>query len=134
LSRYAPKWALAGMLLFAWNPTVLFEYIANSHNDIVVVLLALLALFALSREHPILAFALIIASASIKYSTVPLLPLFFLYGIWHQPTHAKRLIYLAWIVGVSIILIAAIYGPFWAGPHTLDSTLGHDDWYLSSLS
>jgi hypothetical protein len=134
LSSYAPKWALAGMLLFAWNPLVLFEYSANSHNDVVIVLFVLLALFALTKEHPVLAFALILASASIKYATLPLLPLFFLYGVMHQSNHRKRLIYLVWIAGVSVVFIGGVYGPFWAGPHTFDSTLSHDDWYLSSLS
>jgi len=128
------KRALAGMLLFAWNPLVLFEYSANSHNDVVIVLFVLLALFALTKEHPIVAFALILASASIKYATLPLIPLFFLYGIMHQSNHRKRLIYLLWIAGVSVVFVGTVYGPFWAGPHMFDSTLSHDDWYLSSLS
>lgn len=134
VSQYAPKLALAAMLLFAWNPLVLFEYSANSHNDVVVVVFVLLALLALKKEHPVLAFACIIASASIKYATVPLLPLFFFYGIVHQPTHRRRLLYLAEIIGISALLIGAIYGPFWAGRHTFDSALGHDDWYLASFS
>ena len=70
-------------MLFAWNPLVLFEYCANSHNDILVVFFALLALFALTREHPVLAFACIIASASIKYATVPVAPALFL--LWALP-------------------------------------------------
>lgn len=134
LSRYAPQWAVAGTLLFAWNPTVLFEHVANSHNDIIVVFFALLAIFALTREHPVIAFALLILSVAAKYSTAPLLPLFFLYGLWHQPTARQRQLYLAWIVTISSLLITAIYLPFWAGPHTLDITLGNDNWYLSSAS
>jgi hypothetical protein len=134
VSQYAPRYALAAMLLFIWNPFVLFEYSANAHNDVAVVLFVLLALFALKKEHPILAFACIIASASIKYATVPLLPLFFMYGIIHQPTRRRRLIFALGAVDVALLLIALLYGPFWAGPHTLDSAIAHDNWYLSSFS
>ncbi len=134
VSDYAPKRALAALLLFAWNPLIIFEYSANSHNDVVMLLLVLLALLATKKDHLVLAFACIIASASIKYATAPLLPLFFCYGVIHQPSQQRRLLYLAEIAGVSALLITAIYGPFWAGPRIFDSALNNDNWYLSSFS
>lgn len=134
LSNYAPKLAVPGALFIAWNPYTLFEYSANGHNDVAVLLFVLLAILALVKERPVLAFALILASALIKYATLPLLPLFFIYGLVHQPTSQKRLSYMLWVVGVSLLLLVGIYGPFWSGPHTLDTLLDQDQRFMSSFS
>ena len=37
LQRVAPKRALAGTLLFAWNPLILLEGVANGHNDLLML-------------------------------------------------------------------------------------------------
>ncbi len=134
ISSYAPKFALVGALVIAWNPLAFFEYSANGHNDVVVMLFVLLAIFALVKERPVLAFALIVASVLIKYATFPLVPLFFLYGITHQPTNIKRLQYIGKIVVTSIFLIALIFGPFWAGSHTLDASLDQEHYFIASFS
>jgi hypothetical protein len=134
VSEYAPKLALAALLLFAWNPLMLFEYSANGHNDVAMMLFVMLAFLAVKKEHLVLAFACIIASASIKYTTALLLPLFFCYGIVHQSSRQQRLLYLAKIIGVSALLIIFIYAPFWAGPRIFDSSFSSDNWYLSSFS
>jgi hypothetical protein len=49
LTEIQPEWKLAGMLAFAWNPLVLFETAQNAHNDILMVLLLLLAAWILVR-------------------------------------------------------------------------------------
>ena len=54
-----------------------------------MMLFVLLAILALVYDRLVLAFALIVTSALVKFATLPLLPLFFIYGIAHQPTYAK---------------------------------------------
>src|SRR5205807_3958326 len=67
LTHIAPRFALPGALALAWNPFALFEYSANGHNDITMMLLIILAIFALTKEHHVWALTLILASALIKF-------------------------------------------------------------------
>ncbi len=134
LSHYAPKFALAGALFICWNPHILFEYSANSHNDIVVMLFVTLAVLALVKDHHILACALLVASILVKYVTLPLLPLFLIYSIWHQPTHKERAIYFFQAIVVSLLFITIIYLPFWAGLNTILSVLHEDSIYMASFA
>ncbi|HEY4036970.1 MAG TPA: hypothetical protein VGL94_23680 [Ktedonobacteraceae bacterium] len=119
LSHIAPKFALPAILALAWNPFTILEYSANGHNDIAMTLFIILAIFALVKEHHIWALTLITASALIKFSSLPLLPLFFIYSFTHHPTHKKRMLYAIKSTIALLGLILAIFGPFWAGPQTL---------------
>ena len=67
-----PRAALSAMLLVAWNPLLLFEVVANGHNDIAMILLASLALLALSSNYLVLGVSLGAASMLIKYGSAPL--------------------------------------------------------------
>ncbi|MBV9689363.1 MAG: hypothetical protein JO202_06605 [Ktedonobacteraceae bacterium] len=134
LSHYAPEFALAGAVFVAWNPYALFEYSANAHNDIVMMLFVLLACLALVHSRHVLAFVLLVAAMLVKYAMLPIIPLFFLYALVHQPTHKQRLIYVGWVVLWSAVLVLIVYGPFWQGSKTLDSLLFQDTRYMSSLS
>lgn len=134
LSTYAPKFALVGAMFIAWNPYMLFEYSANGHNDVVFMLFVLLAILALVKDRPVLAFTLIIASVLIKFTTLLIIPLFFIQGVIHQPNNRERLLYLLKITVISLALIAVFYGPFWSGTHTFDSLLAEEQFYISSFS
>jgi hypothetical protein len=134
LSHYAPKFALAGAVFVAWNPYALFEYSANAHNDVVMMLFALLACLASVKNRHVLAFVLLVASVLVKFAMLPILPLFFLYALVHQPTHKQRLLYVGWVVLWSVLLVLVVYGPFWQGTKTLDPLFFRDALYMSSLS
>ena len=134
LVNYAPEFALVGAIFIAWNPYMLFEYSANGHNDVVFMLFLLLAILALVKNHPVLAFALIIASVLVKYATLPLVPLFFIQGIVDQRNNRERLLYVLKIAIVSNLLVGVIYGPFWSGTGTISSLLTEDQFYISSFS
>jgi len=134
LSRLAPKLALAGTLFIAWNPYTLMEFSANGHNDIAMMLFVLLAILALVYDRPVLAFAFIVISALVKLATLPLFPLFLIYGFAHQPTMRKRMIYLALAIFSALVLILSIYGPFWQGLQTLNALQSQDKRYMSSFA
>ena len=134
LSHYAPKLALAGAIFVAWNPYALFEYSSNAHNDVVMMLFVLLGCLALIKNHHVLAFVLVVASVLIKYAMLPIIPLFFVYSLVHQPTHKQRLTYAFWALSSSALLVLALYAPFWQGIKTLDPLFFRDTLFMSSFS
>jgi hypothetical protein len=134
LSHLLPRVAIAGALFVAWNPFMLIEYSANGHNDIMMMLFALLAIYALVKEKPALALFLITASALVKYATALLIPLFLIYGFVQQPTTKRRWRYLL-VGGLSALaLVIVLYAPFWQGWQTISGTITQDQRYMSSFS
>jgi hypothetical protein len=121
LARIGPEFAPAGALALAWNPFVLFEFSANSHNDIMMVLFILLAVLALVEKHPLLAMVLVTTSALVKYSSLPLIPLFFIYSFKNHADYQQRIKYAILATGMSLLLTLVTFGPFWAGLRIFDS-------------
>jgi hypothetical protein len=134
LSHLSPKLALAGAIFIAWNPYALFEYCANSHNDVAMMLFVVCAILALVKNRMALAFVLIVAAVLVKFAMLPLLPLFLIYGFIHQPTNQKRLTYLALAITSSLLLVIILYAPFWQGLKTFDQLTYQDQRYMSSFS
>jgi len=70
--------------LFALSPLVLIETLIVGHNDVVMMFPALLSFFILLKSKKLFdkfwlsSIALLLLSASIKYATIILLPLYFL--------------------------------------------------------
>lgn len=119
LAQIASKFALPGTLALAWNPFVLFEYSINSHNDIAMMFFVILAIFVLLKERPCWAMALITVSVLIKFASVVLIPLFFVYSIVHLPTLKKRVIYTIEAGIICSLLVISSFAPFWVGTQTL---------------
>lgn len=69
------------VILFSFNPLILIETLVSGHNDIVMVLFALLSFFMLAKKK--IFFAIIIFSLSIliKYATLLLIPVF-IFVVW----------------------------------------------------
>src|SRR5205807_2213608 len=74
------------------------------------------------------------ASALVKFSSLPLIPLFFIYSSTHQPTIKKLIIYITESILAFSGLILAIWGPFWAGPQTFQYLLSITQSRLYSFS
>jgi hypothetical protein len=134
LSHIAPKFALAGALALAWNPFALLEYSANSHNDIVMMLFIVLALFVLIQERHVWAMTLISASVLIKFASLVLIPLFFIYSFRQQPTKKARLQYTIKAILVFSSVIIDSFAFFWAGTLTFERSLSEIQGYLYSFS
>ncbi len=117
LRRTRPALAAAGLYLLAWNPLVLFNTAGDGHNDIVMLVLILLALAFASRNRWVLACAAIVLSASVKYVSLLLVPVFVVATLrrlgWRRwPVVARGL---ALGVGLAVLL----HAPFYAGPDTV---------------
>lgn len=143
LRKRMPERALGGTLLFAWNPLILQEGLANGHNDLLMVVFFLAAFWVLNAvEVPLdlrlpspgrawrwigAGAALLLLGASILVKFVPglFLPFFFLYLFSGQKAGWQRI--RAGLVSGSLLLlllallVVAHYLPFWE-PRTEEAT------------
>jgi len=62
--------------IFAFNPLVIIETIISSHNDIVMMCLALFAIILVQKKKYLIASLFLLFSILIKYSTIFLIPVF----------------------------------------------------------
>jgi len=68
--------SITSVALFALNPLVLIETLVSSHNDIVMMFLALVAFYFLFQKKNFYALLFLTSSILIKYATVFLVPVF----------------------------------------------------------
>lgn len=132
LTRLCPRYAAAGTVLFAWNPLLQFELVGNGHNDVVMVLFVLLALWALISELRLLVLPLLALAVLTKLLAAALGPVF-LYGLLrgHLPLREKLIA----IVGgsaISLGLAVVLYAPFWGGLDTF-YFLSRGNWFTASI-
>jgi hypothetical protein len=99
-----PAAVTEGSVLFAWNPLVLLMAVGDGHSDIVMMTLALLALWLLVRERWVSAFGVLALSIWIKIVSVILFPLFVLYA-WRRVGHEEGP--RRWILASEAGLVAA---------------------------
>lgn len=75
LKKTQPDTALVGLGIFAFSPLVIIEGLVSSHNDMVMIAFASLALVAFVNKKSIWSFLLLFLSIGIKFATAVLLPL-----------------------------------------------------------
>jgi hypothetical protein len=124
----APKKRLLGSLLYAWNPLVLIEFVANAHNDAAVALLVAAAFWALLARRTVVMLALLSLATCLKFNVAVLLPfvaVFYLqrntlprirpFRLWTaQQVHRVS------VAGAALLgMIVACYLPFWDGGQAL---------------
>lgn len=68
---------LFSVSLFALNPLIIVETLISGHNDIVMMFLALLSFFLLTKKKIFFGILVLFLAIFIKYSAVFLLPVFF---------------------------------------------------------
>lgn len=100
--------------IFLWNPLVLLTVFSDAHNDIIMLLLALLAIYFLLEEKYKLAMIFLTLSALVKYATLLALPFFALH--FYRKKLSKNKILSA--AAAVIILTVAIFYLFWQGTYT----------------
>jgi hypothetical protein len=112
-----------GALLYLWNPLVLWEGIGNGHNDALLALVLLLALYAWVARHDRWVIPLLVVAALIKYVSLPLIALAAI-AIWRrEENRLMRLTLLLWSGLLSALaLIIALY-PFY-DLHAIRNSIG----------
>lgn len=119
LRRMAPERALAGVLLLAWNPVILYETWGNGHNDMAMVLWILAAAGALVYRRYTLAVLALVVGGLFKFIPLLMLPAAGLIALRELEGWGRRLRFVA-ITGLSAVaLMVAAYWPFWEGAGVL---------------
>ena len=132
LTRLYPRHAASGTLLFAWNPLLQFELVGNGHNDVVMVLFVLLAIWAIVAERRWLVLPLLTLAVLTKLLAVALGPVF-LYGLLRGPRPLRdKIPEIVLGSGISLLLAFALYAPFWGGLDTL-YFLSRGNWFTASF-
>ena len=133
-ARIEPKMALSAALFLAWNPFMQLEYVVNAHNDIIMIFFLLLAIFAYINNWHVAAFAIIVLSSLVKYSTLPVLLIFFMGSLFYYKSAKDRVKYTLFAYIVIVILAALFVLPFWMGPQTFASLAVMAQGHLYSFS
>ncbi len=127
LRHTAPQRALAGTLLFAWNPLVLMEGLGNAHNDMLMAVFLLGAFWMLSRARPSagpmprllyggVALLFLAASVLVKFITVLFIPFFLLYLLSEETKGKTWLSHGLLLLLPALLLAAEHYALFWKWP------------------
>jgi alpha-1,6-mannosyltransferase len=80
----------SGVLLYLWNPLVLWEGVGNGHNDTVMMVPILAAMLAWSRGRDRWVIPLLVVAACIKYVAVLAVPVAVV-AIWRRQQPSTRL-------------------------------------------
>jgi hypothetical protein len=119
LRQYLPDRTLANVLLFVWNPIILYETIGNGHNDIVIVFFILAAAWAMVCRQYVLAILALVIGTLVKFVPALLLPLVVVIA-WRELQGIRSRLRFLFTGGlISILLILLAYGPFWQGIQVL---------------
>jgi hypothetical protein len=133
LRDWRPSYALAGTVLYAWNPLVLFESAGGAHNDVLVMLPVLLAVYLFVRGRYSLAIVVSALSCLLKMPMVIVVPLFVVGG-WRALSEEKnRITAVACGVGVAVATVVLFHLPLWDGLDSL-GWLARESLFTSSFA
>ena len=119
LRRTAPEQALAGTLLLAWNPIVLYETLGQGHNDVAMLFWILACVAFLAWRRYTLALVALVVGALFKFVPLLLLPAAGLISLRSHPSAGGRLRFAAVTACAVVVLVVLAYAPFWDGSQTL---------------
>lgn len=119
LKQIAPQRMLAGAVLFAWNPIILYETFGMGHNDIALVMWVLAAVWAITHRRYSLAVLALTIGTLIKFIPILLVPVALLIAIYQLPSLRARVRFLVLTSLAAACLIFIAYTPFWNGTDVL---------------
>ena len=115
LARRDRRSGLLPLLLMTWNPLALIETAGNGHNEMVMIGLALLGMVVSARGRAGAGFALVVASAHVKWITAALAGLMVVARLRELDGTRARARALGRFAAIAAAVTAAVYAPFWAG-------------------
>jgi len=117
LATLRPWQRLSATVLYAWNPLVLLLGISQGHQEMVIILLVLLALISIQRNATILSWVFILLAALVNLTCLLLLPIF-LFCLLRQTRLMGCFWQLSWSLGmllVTVLVVFMAYIPYWQG-------------------
>jgi hypothetical protein len=122
LARRDGRDGLLPLALVAWNPLALVESAGSGHNELIMMGLALLGVLVARRGRPNAGFALLVASAHVKWITAALAALVAVARVRDAAGARRRVREAAILATLAAAITAALYAPFWAGLHGMTAT------------
>jgi hypothetical protein len=111
--RLRPGDGIAAAILFLWNPIVLWEGIANAHNDLVMMFFILAAAWAWVARRDEGIVPLLVVAILIKYAALVILPIAAIAALRRQPNRDRmlRLIgwWTVWSAGLTFVSLAPFF-------------------------
>ena len=111
LAKRTPRTALAGLVLWAWNPLVLVEVASSAHNDIVMISLIVAACSFAAARRPTPALLMLALAVAAKYVAILLVPLFAIHFLRRQANWRAGIRVLVPGGIVSLAALAILYVP-----------------------
>lgn len=105
--------------LFVANPLVLFEGVANAHNDVLLTMFVIGAMLALQRRSP-LAGPLLALSALVKLYTVVLVPIFLVVALKDRWGWKRTGV----TVALTVFAVVITCAPYWGDGKLVDGLRG----------
>ena len=118
--------ARACAFVYLWNPLLVWEMVGNAHNDGLMMLFGLIAIWCFVRRVDLLVLPVLAAGALVKVPLAVIAPLLFI-AVWRRGR--ARAIEGALL---AVALTLAVYRPFWQGPQTL-TALGRTELFTASF-
>lgn len=113
----------AGLLLYVWNPLIVFEFAGNGHNDALMMTMLLGAVLAYRVAHPLAAIGLVTLAVLLKPAAVLALPLFTWLWLRQQPSWRARVRAALAVAALVLGLAVLLYLPWFEGPDTFGPVL-----------
>lgn len=112
------------MMIYGWNPLLLFELPGHAHNDALLITFLILAFLVLTYGQDVLTFPLLTLSILVKYIPILLTPLF---GLWFiaKKKYDALLISLA----ISALILPIVWVSYWQGFQSLKGIFRQFDFY-----
>jgi alpha-1,6-mannosyltransferase len=122
-NKLRPGTALQAVVLYAWNPLLLFEFGGNGHNDAVMIAVMMLAVACYLSGSRWLGIVALTVSVLIKMTSVLLVPYYAM--AWARDRRGWLRFFGIGIGAVATVLavIVAFYWPWWEGIQTIGPIL-----------
>ena len=121
--RLRPGHVLTSLVLYAWNPLILFEFGAYGHNDAVMVSLMLFGLLLFTAQRRLLGVAALTVAVLVKMAAILLLPYYAV--AWARARGTLRgFVEVMGMAGAVVVAITVgLYVPWWVGIETIGPIL-----------
>lgn len=106
LEKIKPNIKYFGTFMFAWNPLVLWQTANAGHNDMAMVMLALLAMWLYLKKKYLWVLPILVLACLIKYIFVLILPFVFILLIQKHKKLKEKIIFI--VKNIIIILLIII--------------------------
>lgn len=103
---------IARTLLWAWNPALLLTFVADAHNDGLMLLWFLLGMWLARRDRPVLGFILMFMAPLTKPIALLPMPFFFLMFWRVMPTSRERVRFALLSTAGMALLVGLAFWPF----------------------